>query len=120
MNYNVKVLRQGTGACLDPCGVIRFPHVIPDVFNPPLSFPTFLIGNPSFPIQGHPNEGTEEKDTGFPLKTCGNDRGGPADMTEGTGGHDGGARAGSVASGEPVARGVRAGMTKEPERACGL
>ncbi len=34
MNHNVKVLRQVTGSCLDPCGVIRFPHAIPNVFNP--------------------------------------------------------------------------------------
>ena len=60
------------------------PSVIPDVFN---------RESRAFPIQGHPNEGTEEKDTGFPLKTCGNDRGyrrarqgRPAGMTGGTGG----------------------------------
>ena len=36
-----------------------------------LSFPTVSIGNPGvFPMQGYPNEGTEEK-TGFPLKTAG-------------------------------------------------
>ena len=29
-------------------------------------------------MQGHMNEGTEEKDTGFPLTTGGNDRGGAA------------------------------------------
>ena len=40
------------------------------------SFPTFLIGNPEFfPMQGHTKERTKEKDPGFPLKTCGNDRG---------------------------------------------
>ena len=68
-------------------------HVIPDVSNPLLSFPTFsipLLSFPTFSI-GNPwlfpcrttNEGTEEKDTGFPLKTGGNDRGGPAGWTEG-------------------------------------
>ena len=65
------------------------PSVIPDVFNresmafpmwghtiPPMSFPTSLIGNPwLFPMQDHTNEGTEEKDTGFPLTTGGNDKG---------------------------------------------
>ena len=34
-------------------------------------------------MQGHTNDGTEEKDSGFPLKTGGNDRRGPAGMTEG-------------------------------------
>ena len=51
-----------------------FPSVIPDIFN-----------RESIPMQGHTNEGTEEKDTGFPLtlsptfvigETGGNDRGG--------------------------------------------
>ena len=51
--------------------------VIPDIFN---------RESRAFPIQGHTNEGTEEKDTGFPLTTGGNDRGGP-------GGNDRGARA---------------------------
>ncbi len=49
-------------------------HVIPDVFN---------RESRAFPMQGHPNEGTEEKNTGFPLKTGGHDRRGPAGMTEG-------------------------------------
>ena len=40
--------------------------VIPAVFN---------RESMAFPIQGHTNEGTEEKDTGFPLTTGGNDRG---------------------------------------------
>jgi len=50
------------------------PHVIPDVFN---------RESMAFPMQRHTNEGTEEKDSGFPLKTGGNDRRGPAGMTEG-------------------------------------
>ena len=41
--------------------------VIPDFFN---------RESMDFPMQGHTNEGIEEKDTGFPLTTCGNDRGG--------------------------------------------
>ena len=49
-------------------------------------------------MQGHTNEGTEEKDTGFPLTTGGNDRGGGgsaegvAGMTEGGNGNDRGGR----------------------------
>ena len=47
-------------------------------------------------MQGHPNKGTEKKNTGFPLTTGGNDRGGtrgydregPAGMTESTRGYD--------------------------------
>ncbi len=35
-------------------------------------------------MQSRPKKGTEEKDAGFPLTTCGNDREGPAGMTEGT------------------------------------
>ena len=44
----------------------------------------------AFPTQGHMNEGTKEKDTGFPLtlsptfvigETGGNDSGGPAGLT---------------------------------------
>ena len=54
-------------------------HVIPDVFNRE-SMP--------FSMQGHTNDGTEEKDTGFPLKTGGNDKGGPAGMTKGSDGKD--------------------------------
>ena len=42
----------------------------------------------AFPMQEHMNEGTEEQDTGFPLTTGGNDRGGPAGLTKGTGGPD--------------------------------
>ncbi len=60
------------------------PSVIPDVFN---------RESMAFPMQDPTNEGTEEKDTGFPLTTGGNDRGGPSGydrgarsgMTEGTG-----------------------------------
>ena len=36
----------------------------------------------AFPMQSHTNEGIEEKDTGFPLTTGGNDRGGAGGMTE--------------------------------------
>ena len=54
-------------------------HVIPDVFN---------RESMAFPMQGRPNDGTEEKDSGFPLKTGGNDRGGPTGMTEGADGKD--------------------------------
>ena len=74
------------------------PSVIPDVFPPSvvpdvspfchsrrfplLSFPTFSIGNPGFfPSRATQMKRTKEKKTGFPLKTCGNDR-------EGTGRHD--------------------------------
>ena len=68
------------------------PSVKPDA--PFLSFPTFLIGNPAFsPGREHTKKGTKEKDHGFPLKTCGNDRGwvggndkgGSAGMTAGEG-----------------------------------
>ena len=45
-------------------------------------------------MRGHMNEGTEEKDTGFPLTTGGNDRGGPAGMTGGTSRNDRDDRAG--------------------------
>ena len=63
------------------------------VQSPFLSFPTFLIGNPwPFPMQGHPNEGTEKKNPGFPLTTGGNDKGGPASMTEGRTGMTEGAK----------------------------
>ena len=49
-------------------------------------------------MQGRTNEGTEEKDTGFPLKTCGNDR-------RGQSGNDRGVKAG-------MTEGVKAGMTE--------
>ena len=58
---------------------------------PLLSFPTFSIGNPGFfPSRATQMKRTKEKNTGFPLKTCGNDREErPAgDDREGTGGHD--------------------------------
>ena len=42
------------------------PSVIPDIFN---------RESRSFSQQGYMKEGTRKKDTGFPLKTCGNDRG---------------------------------------------
>ena len=46
-------------------------------------------------MQGHTNEETEKKRHWIPAKNCGNDRRGkPADMTEGSGGHDRGERAG--------------------------
>ena len=43
------------------------PAVIPDIFN---------RESMAVSMQSHMNEGTEEKDTGFPLTTGGNDRGG--------------------------------------------
>ena len=54
-------------------------------------------------MQGHMKEGTEEKDTGFPLTTGGNDRGGRAGMTEGSAGG--------------MRERVRPGMTEGPDRA---
>ena len=39
-------------------------------------------------MQGHTNDGTEEKNTGFPLTTGGKDRGGAGGMTGVTGGKD--------------------------------
>ena len=52
---------------LFPMRDTRFrPAVIPDIFN---------RESMVFPMQAHTNEGTEKKDTGFPLKTGGNDRG---------------------------------------------
>ena len=58
--------------------------VMPDVFNPPSVIPdVFNRESMVFPMQSHPKKGTEEKDAGFPLTTCGNDRGGPAGITEG-------------------------------------
>ena len=54
--------------------------VIPDVFN---------RESTAFSRQGHMNEGTEEKNTGFPLKPCGNDRGGSGNEQRGSAGrHD--------------------------------
>ena len=70
------------------------PSVIPDVFN---------RESMAFPMQDHTSEGTEEKDTGFPLTTGGNDRGGRRVCQRELSGHDGG---------------DRAGMPKGPEQAC--
>ena len=51
------------------------PAVIPDIVN---------RESMTFPMQAHTNKrkGTEEKNTGFPLTTGGNDRGGQAGMTK--------------------------------------
>ena len=73
-------------------------HVIPDVFNRE-SMP--------FPMQGHTNDGTEEKDSGFPLKTGGKDRGGPTGRTEGADGNDKGGPAGVPEGTGGSARGDR-------------
>ncbi len=55
------------------CHPVRYARcplsVIPDVFNRESRI---------FPRPGHTNGGTKEKDRGFPLKPCGNDRGGSA------------------------------------------
>ena len=73
------------GDTIPPMSSRRFqsPSVIPDIFN---------RESMGFPMQDHTNEETEEKDSGFPLTTGGNDRGGPsrhdredrAGMTKGT------------------------------------
>ena len=55
------------------------PSVIPDVFN---------RESMTFPMQDPTNEGTEEKDTGFPLTTGGNDRGDQRACQRGPSGHD--------------------------------
>ena len=64
-------------------------------------------------MQSHTNEGIEEKDTGFPLKTAG--------MTEGSGGKDGGVRregqrgpAGRTEGPDGMTERDRAGMTEGP------
>ena len=61
---------------------------IPDIFNPPLChsrrFQSGIHG-----LWGQTNERTEEKDTGFPLKTGGNDRGEGGDDERGEGGNPG-------------------------------
>ena len=64
-------MTEGPGGSVVPdTPLLSFP-----TFLPLLSFPTFLIGNPGvFPMQGHMNEKGQKKNTGFPLKTCGNDR----------------------------------------------
>ena len=57
-------------ACQKACRIHRFSHagphdsahVIPDVFNRPLSFPTFLIGNPwLFPCRATRMKGQKRK-----------------------------------------------------------
>ena len=53
----------------------------------------------AFPMQSHTNEGIEEKDTGFPLTTGGNDRGARSGHDRGAGG---------------MTEGVRACMTEGP------
>ena len=53
-------------------------------------------------MQGHPKKGTEEKDAGFPLTTCGNDKGGPAGITEGPGRQDKGGPVGMTKRGRQV------------------
>ena len=70
------------------------PSVIPDVFQSPSVIPD-VVNREFIPMQGHTNEGTEKKDTGFPLKTGGNDRGdrlagqkGAVGRTEGGRGQD--------------------------------
>ena len=80
---------------IPPCHSRRLqsPSVIPDVFN---------RESMAFPMQDHTNEETEEKDTGFPLTTGGNDRGGRRVCQRELSGHDGG---------------DQAGMTEGPERA---
>ena len=74
-------------ACQKACRIQGFSHagphdsvhVIPDVFN---------RESMAFPMQGHTNEGTEEKNSGFPLKTGGNDRGGRREGQRGADGKD--------------------------------
>ena len=70
--------------------VVNRPSVIPDVVNHPSVIPDVCNRESmAFPHTGpHPNKGTEEKNPGFPLKTCGNDRGARAGMTKGPGWHD--------------------------------
>ena len=57
------------------------PFVMPTALSvmpaaPPLSFPTFLIGNPRGASRGATRMKGQKEKTGFPLKTCGNDSGG--------------------------------------------
>ena len=84
------------GHTIPPCHSRRLqpPSVIPDVFN---------RESMAFPMQDHTNEGTEEKDSGFPLTTGGHDRGDRRVCQREPSGHDGG---------------DRAGMPKGPEQAC--
>ena len=63
--------------------MFNLPAVIPDIFNRESTV---------FPMQAHSNKVTEKKDTGFPLTTGGNDRGGPPGWTEGPTRMDRGAR----------------------------
>ena len=66
-------------------------HVIPDVFN---------RESRAFSMQRRTNEGTEEKNTGFPLKTGGKDRRGTGGKDRrGTGGKDKGGPAGRTEGG---------------------
>ena len=76
-------------------------HVIPDVFN---------RESRAFSMQRRTNEGTEEKNTGFPLKTGGNDR-------RGTGGNDKGGPAGMTEGDRRECQRGPAGMTEGPEQA---
>ena len=70
------------------------PAVMPDIGNPPSVIPDiFNRESKSSPMQGHPNEGTEKQNPGFPLTTGGNDRG-TRRHDRGASGHDGGTRAG--------------------------
>ncbi len=61
------------------------PSVIPDVLNPPSVIPDVFNRESTgcSQVGGQTNERTEEKDTGFPLKTGGNDREARAGMTRG-------------------------------------
>ena len=88
------------------------PSVIPDIFN-----------RESIPMQGHPNEGTEEKDTGFPLTTGGNDRGDRRAGQKGASGQDRRRAVGRTEGGRWAGQEGAAGMTgkcapagNEPQR----
>ena len=60
------------------------PSVVPDVGNPLSVIPDiFNRESKSSPMPAHTNKGTKKQNTGFPLTTGGNDRGGPTGMTEG-------------------------------------
>ncbi len=65
--------------------VFTSPSVIPDVLNPPSVIPDVFNRESTgcSQVGGQTNERTEEKDTGFPLKTGGNDRMERAGMTRG-------------------------------------
>ena len=65
----------------------RLPSVIPD--GPPSVIPdVFNRESRIFPMQGHTKEGTKKKETGFPLKTCGNDRRSRREWQKGPRGHN--------------------------------